>query len=108
MVGHQASLCIAYILPWRCGTGLRVQERAKVNVAANYLLVHWPPPHIAGIEFAKLDSYHISGRSATIFGTIPYHRIHPMIGAACHGPRRVCGYPSPPLSFIKYIFIKSD
>ena len=99
---------IAYVLPSRRGLLLPKQETAKVNVAANYHLLHWHPPHIQGLEFAELDSYDIRGLSAIIYRCVPHHRIRYIIGATGEGRRRLRRHPNEPFSFIEYIFIESD
>ena len=99
---------IAYVLPSRRGLLLPKQERAKVNVAANYHLLHWRPPHIQGLEFAELDSYDIRGLSAMIYRCVHHHRICYIIGATVEGHRRLGRYPNEPLSSVEYIFIASD
>ena len=46
LLGRPRAVRIAYVLPSRRGSGLSVQERAKVNVPADYHELHWRPPHI--------------------------------------------------------------
>ena len=99
---------IAYVLPSRRGLLLSKQERAKVNVAANYHLLHWHPPHIQGLEFAELDTCDIRGLSAMIYRCVPHHIICYIIGPTGEDRRRLRRYPNEPLSFLKYIFIESD
>ena len=99
---------IAYVLPSRRGLLLPKQETAKVNVAANYHLLHWRPPHIQGLQFAELDSYDIRGLSAIIYRCVPHHEISYIIGATGEGGRRLRRHPNEPFSFIEYIFIESD
>ena len=108
LLGRPRAMRLAYLLPSRRGLLLPKQERVKVNVAANYHLLHCRSPHIQGLDFAELDSYDIRGLSAMIYRCVPHHRIHYIIGATGEGCRRLCRYPNEPSSFIEYIFIESD
>ena len=108
LLGRPRAVRIAYVLPSRRGLLLPEQERAKVNVAANYHLLHWRPPHIQGLEFAELDSYDIRGLSAMIYRCVRHHRIRYIICATGEGRRRLRRHPNKPLTFIEYIFIESD
>ena len=108
LLGRPRAVRIAYVLPSRRGSGLSVQERAKVNVPADYHELHWRPPHIQGLEFAELDSYDIRGLSAMIYRCVPHHRVRYIIGATGEGRRRLRRAPNQPLSFIEYIFIECD
>jgi len=47
---------IVYVLPSRRGLALSQFERNNVNVAPNYNLLHWRPPHVNGVVFAELDT----------------------------------------------------
>ena len=67
LLGRPCTMRIAYVLSSRHDSRLSVQERAKVNVPANYHKLDWRPPHIQGFEFAELDSYDILGLSAMIY-----------------------------------------
>ena len=108
LFGRPHATLIAYVLPSSHGSGLSAQERAKVNVLADYHELHWRPPHIPGLEFAELDSYDILGVSAMIYKYVPHHRVRYIIGATGEGRRRVPRAPNRPLSFIEYIFIECD
>ena len=108
LLGRPRAVRIAYVLPSRHGSMLSVQERAKVNVPADYHELHWPPLHIQDLEFAELDSYDICGLSAMIYRCVPHHRFRYIIGATGKGRRRLRRASNQPVSFIEYIFIECD
>ena len=85
-----------------------MQERAKVNIPADYHELHWRPPLIQGLEFDELDSYDIRGLSAIIYRCVPHHRVPYIIGATSEGHRWLGRAPNQPLSFIECIFIECD
>jgi len=64
---------IIYVLPSRRRLALSQFERNKVNVALNYNLLHWRPPHVNKVVFADFDSYDIGGMSAMIYRSVPHH-----------------------------------
>jgi len=99
---------IVYVLPSRRGLALSQFERNKVNVAPNYNLLHWRPPHVNGVVFAELDSYDICGMSAMIYRSVPHHRIRYILGATGEGRSRLCRSPMRELDSIDYVFIDSD
>ena len=101
-------MCIVYVLPSRPGLALCQFERNKVNVAPNYNLLHWRPPHVNGVAFAELDSYDIRGMSAMIYRSIPHHRIRYILGATGEGHRRLCRSPMRELDSMDCVFIDSD
>jgi len=101
-------VCIVYILPSRRSLAPSQFERNKVNVAPNYNLLHWRPPHVNGVVFAKLDSYDNRGMSAMIYRSVPYHRIGYILGATGEGRRRLCRSPMRELNSMDYVFIDSD
>jgi len=71
-------------------------------------MLHWRPPHINGVQFAKLDSYDILGLSAIISRKVPNDRIRYIRGATGEGRRRLCRVLSEWVSCIDYVFIDSD
>jgi len=79
---------IVYVRPLRRGLALSQFERNKVNVASNYNLLHWRPPHVNGVVFAELDSYDIRGMSAMIYRSVAHHRLRYILGATGKGRRR--------------------
>jgi hypothetical protein len=99
---------IVYVLPSRRGQGLPPDERIKIDVAPNYLALHWRPPHVNGVAFAELDSYDIRGLSAMIYRSINHHRIRYILGATGEGRRRLRRVPGGVLNNIDYVFIESD
>jgi len=99
---------IVYVLPSRRGLALSQFERNKVNVAPNYNLLHWCPPHVNGVVFAELDSYDIRGISAMIYRSVPHHRIRYILGATGEGLRRLRRSPMRELNSLDYVFIDSD
>jgi len=84
---------IAYVLPSRPGLALSQFERNKVNVAPNYNLLQWGPPHVNGVLFAGLDSYDMREMSAMIYRSVPHHRICYILGARGDRPRRFLRSP---------------
>ena len=110
LLGRPRSVRMVYVLPSRRGAGLTEHQKlkAKVDAPPNYYLLHWRPPHIAGLSFAELDSYDIRGLSAMIYRCIPHHRIRYIIGATGEGRRRLRTSPNKPLSYVEYMFIECD
>jgi len=99
---------IVYVLPSRRGLALSQFERNKVNLAPNYNLLHWRPPHVNGVVFAELDSYDIRSMSAMIHRSVPHQRIRYILGATGEGRRRLRRSPLQELDSIDYVFIDSD
>jgi len=99
---------IVCVLPSRRGLALSQFERNNVNVAPNYNLLPWHPPHVNGVVFAELDSYDIRGMSAMIYRSIPHHRIRYILGAKGEGRRRLLRSPMRELDSMDYVFINSD
>jgi len=99
---------IVYVLPSRHGLALSQFERNNVNVAPNYNLLHWCPPHVNGVVFAELDSFDIRGMSAMIYRAVPHHRIRYILGATGEGRRRLRRSPMRELDSMDYVFIDSD
>ena len=99
---------IVYDLLSRRGLALSQFERNKVNVAPNYNLLHWRPPHVNEVGFAELDSYDIRGMSAIIYRFIPHHRIHCILGATGEGRRKLRRSPMRELDTMDYLLIDSD
>jgi len=99
---------IVYVLPSRPGLALSQFVRNKVNVAPNYNLLHWRPPHVNGVVFAELDSYNIRGISAMIYRSVPHDRIRYILGATSEGRRRLRRSPMRELDSMDYVFIDSD
>jgi len=99
---------IVYVLPSRRGLALSQFERNKVNVALNYYLLHWCPPHVNEVVFAELDSYDIGGMSAMIYRSVTHHRIRYRLGPTGEGRRRVSRSPLRELDSMDYVFIDSD
>jgi hypothetical protein len=79
---------IVYVLPRRRRQGLPPDERIKIDVAPNYLALHWCPPPVNGVEFTQLDSYDIRGLSAMIYRCMAHDRIRYIPGATGAGRRR--------------------
>jgi len=99
---------IVYVLPSRRGLALSLFERNRVNVAPNYNLLHWRPPHVNGVVFPKLDSYDIRGMSAMVYRSVPHHRIRYILGATGDRRRRLRRSPMRELDSMDYVFINSD
>ena len=72
--------------PFRRGQGQTPERRANINFRPDYNMLHWRPPHINGVQFAKLDSYDIRGLSAMISRNAPNDRIPYILGATGEGP----------------------
>jgi len=70
-------------------------------------MLHWRPPHINGVQFAKLDSYDIRGLSAMISRNAPNDRIPYILGATGEGRRRLRRVPSERVCCIDNVFIDS-
>jgi len=99
---------IVYVLPSRHRLTLSPFERNKVNLALNYHLLHWRPPHVNMVLLAKLNSYDIRGMSGMIYRSVPHHRNHHIIGATGDGCRRLGRPPMRELDSMDYVFIDSD
>jgi len=99
---------IVYVLPSRRGVALSQFESNKVKVAPNYNLLHWRPPHVTGVVFAKLDSYDIRGMSAMIYSSVPQHRIRYILGATGEGCRWLRRCPMQEWDSVDYVFIDRD
>jgi len=65
------------------------------------------PPHINGMHLTKLDSYDICGLSAMIYGTVPHHRNHYILGATGAGRSRLSSHDNQPFSSWDYVFIEN-
>ena len=99
---------IVFVLPSRRGLALSQFERNKVNLAPNYNLLHWRPPHVNVVVFSELDSYDICGMSAMIYRSVPDHRIRYILGATGQGRSRLRRSPMGELNSMDYVFIDSD
>jgi len=99
---------IVWTWPPRRGQGQTPERRANLNFRPDYNMLHWPPPHINGVEFAELDSYDIRGLSAMISRNVPNDRIRYILGATGEGRRRLRRVASEPVSCIDYVFIDTD
>ena len=55
-------------------------------------MMHWRPPHINAVQFAKLDSYDIRGLPAMISRNVPNDRIRYIVGATVEGRRASPGF----------------
>ena len=108
MLRRPRAVHIVYVLPSRCSQGLPPDKRIKINVAPNYHALHWRPPHVNVIEFAKWDSYDIRRLSAMIYRSTQHYRIRYIVGATGEGRRRLHRNPSGVLNNIDYIFIEGD
>ena len=98
---------IVYVLPSRRGLPLSQFQRNTVNVAPNYNLLHWRPPHVNWVLFAKLDSYDIRGMSAMIYRSVPHYQIRYLLRAG-QGRRRLLRSPMRELDSLDHVFINSD
>jgi len=96
---------IIYILVSRRSLALSQFERNTVNVAPNYNLGHWRPPHLNGVLFAELDSYDIRGMSAKIYKFLPHYRIRYILGATGEGRRWLHRSPMHELDRMDYVVI---
>jgi len=99
---------IVYVLPSQRCLALSQFERNKVNVAANYNLLHWCPRHVNGVVFAELDSYDIRGMSAMIYRSVSHNQICYILRATGKGQRRLRRSAMRELESMDYVIIDSD